>query len=278
MAAVFSSCSRIDSCDAARRDTDLTGISILTDPAPFGRYAFTESVKTILRAVKRGLRPPPHHHLQDNRYRGHFAVTRSLVEGLRKIGHPHNYNPSRRGELHENLIVLSGISTLRQGISLKRRGAVRYLLAGPNIICRPSDKGAILASREVDICITPSDWVSRFYEIDCPALQGRCRSWAAGVDTDYWKPIGQRDPKLFVLYRKNNEGVSFDLVPYAGEVEGLGCRVQCMDYGCYDHAGYLKLLQKASLIVGFVPHESQGIAWAEAWAADVPTLMMQGIN
>ena len=34
-------------------------------------------------------------------------------------------------------------------------------------------------------------------------------------------------------------------------------------------------LQKSKLLIGFSTGESQGIAWAEAWACDVPTLIIK---
>jgi hypothetical protein len=44
-------------------------------------------------------------------------------------------------------------------------------------------------------------------------------------------------------------------------------------YNQYLSEQYRELLLQSSLMVGFVRDENQGLAWAEAWAMDVPTLL-----
>ena len=49
--------------------------------------------------------------------------------------------------------------------------------------------------------------------------------------------------------------------------------MQVIKYGTFNQHQYLQMLQQSCLMLGFVVDESQGIAWAEAWSADVPTLL-----
>src|SRR5687768_15199999 len=66
-------------------------ITILTDPVPAGRRLFAERARQFARWARDRVFPPPPY--VDRRYRGHFAVTRSAVEGLAKIGVAATYNP-----------------------------------------------------------------------------------------------------------------------------------------------------------------------------------------
>lgn len=65
------------------------------------------------------------------------------------------------------------------------------------------------------------------------------------------------------------------VAPYADYLRGLGWNVQVIKYGTFTHIQYLQMLQNSCLMLGFVVCESQGIAWAEAWSCDVPTLILK---
>jgi len=126
----------------------------------------------------------------------------------------------------------------------------------------------------VDFCVTPADWVCRVYELDCPALKGRCVAWPAGVDTEYWCPDpGKREPRGVLIFDKRSKGSLGPVSDYLGVLKQRDYSVSVVEYGGYTHEEFLSSLRRASLMVGFSTSESQGIAWAEAWSADVPTLL-----
>ena len=62
-------------------------LSIVTDPMPIGKHKITEAIKSQLRKVRNLIKdlfnPGPSYLL--SKYRGHPAVTRSIIEGLQKI-------------------------------------------------------------------------------------------------------------------------------------------------------------------------------------------------
>jgi hypothetical protein len=248
-------------------------LTVLTDPIPVGRFRLKETLKRVGRPLKDLIRPRPAW-FRGLPYRGHPAVTRSLVEGLRKIGASANYNPTRESEVGEAVIVLSGIDALRQAIIWKREGRVARLLAGPNILVFPSEHAEVIAAPEVDYCVTPADWVCRVYELDCPALKGRCVAWPAGVDTQYWCPDPeQREPREVLILNKQANGPANPVAHYVPVLKRRNYSVSVVTHGSYTPEGFLLSLRRASLMVGFSPSESQGIAWAQAWSADVPTLL-----
>lgn len=246
-------------------------LTVLTDPVPYGTYFPIEILKHLFRMIKRRLYPLPHYMV--SKYRGHPAVTRSLVEGLAKIGADANYNPRSYKQIGETVLVLSGIPALKQAIQLKRKGYIKKLLAGPNMMELPSDFNGLAASPEIDRYVINSEWTKKMYEEDCPALEGRCVIWPAGVDTEYWKPSDNQVRETILIYEKQRKGPVGPIDPYINWLEMQGYKVELIKCGDYTLDEFLLALQRAQLMVGFVIDESQGLAWAEAWAADVPTLI-----
>lgn len=246
-------------------------LTILTDPVPTGRFLLPELSIRSLRSVRNLVKGRSW--WNSGFYRGHFAVTRSLVEGLRKLGLPFAYNPISAQEISDVVLVLSGVRALRQAILLKRKGKVRHIVAGPNIVVFPTEAGAILASREVDLVISPCDWSVDAYVEDIPGLRDRMWAWPAGVDTDYWRPDATTDRSQVLIYEKQAKGPVGPVEPYAEYLRLCGETVSIIRYGEYTHADYLRHLQRSKLMIGFVTDESQGLAWAEAWSCNVPTLI-----
>jgi len=235
------------------------------------RRALPITARALARRVRNLMHPPPPYF--STYYRGHFAVTRSLVEGLQKIGAPANYNPRSVRGVGPNVIVLSGLNTLAQAVELRRKGRIRRLLAGPNILEFPSDHPDLIGAAEVDVCITPAPPTARLYEKDLPRLAGRVRPWPAGVDTEYWSPHGERSDRTVLIFLKENKGPVGPIDPYVEFIERKGYHVEVIRYGSYLPADYREHLRRCAMMVGFVTEESQGIAWTEAWSTDVPTLL-----
>lgn len=252
-------------------------LTILTDPLPIERDFLPETARRIARVMKYILKERSF--ASHSRFRGHFAVTRSLVEGLEKIGADFNYNPTTLSQLADTVIVLAGVRTLRQAIRLKREGRIRKLFAGPNVVHFSSDFGSILASSGVDAAITPCDWVIENYVTDNPSLLGRIFAWPAGVDTAFWKPeAGIKRDRMLIFDKQPAAEDSERIQPFVDYLQDQGWTVDVLERQRgkvgYTQERYLQLLQHTCLMVGFTGgSESQGIAWAEAWAADVPTLL-----
>jgi hypothetical protein len=249
-------------------------VSIVTDPLLIGPYKITERLKKQVRKIRNVIRnvfkPLPSY--LKSEYRGHPAVTRSIVDGLKKNGINSNYNPRNIESLSQTVVVVSGISALKQMLKLKQQGYIKYLIAGPNMLNDPSAEKGILAAPEIDRFITHApvcNLITRFL----PALSLRCREWASGVDCSYWKPgvLEQRDQIL--IYNKQNVGATDSVQKYIAELLSRGYKVTVINYGSYLTEEYLNHLQNSLLMVGFSKSESQGIAWSEAWSCDVPTLI-----
>jgi len=201
-----------------------------------------------------------------------------LVEGLITIGASFNYNPQFTWQLADTVVVLAGYKSLEQAIKLKRHGYIKRLYAGPNVVVFSSDNDSLIASPFIDGVITPSNWVIDLYLEDNPSLKGRIFTWPAGVDTAYWRADPSRKRDSILIYEKQNKGIVGPIEPYLNYMRELGWAVNVVRYGSFTHDSYREMLRQSCLMVGFVVCESQGLAWAEAWSCDVPTLIWRNTS
>jgi hypothetical protein len=206
------------------------------------------------------------------KYGCHPDVTRSLVEGLQQLKADFNYNPQNLKDLGKTVIVLCGVKQLQQMIDFKKRGIIKNLLAGPNLAVVATEYNKILTNPEINICLTPSEWVKDIYELDCPEIRGRVKSWPAGVNTEYWNPCNKKkDPKNILFYNKRSEKNLFENCKEYCKKRGYN--IEVINYGFYKIEGYKEALERNSFVIHFVEQESQGICLAESWAMDVPTIV-----
>jgi len=251
-------------------------LTLLTSPLPIGKYYLSENSKKIYRKLRDLLNRPKYNY---GAYGGHYAVTRSICFGLDNLKIEYNYNPKNISDIYKNMVVLAGVDTLKQAIHLKESGLINKLIAGPNIITYASEYNEIIASEQIDLIITPSDWVSKLYIDDCINLRGRIASWPAGVDVNYWSPLlsSRISKKNILIYNKLHNNVLYsqlisDVTIY---LKSLDYNIIQINYGSFNHYHYLSLLRNSVLLVGFSLSESQGIAWAEAWSTNIPTFIFE---
>ena len=254
----------------------IAGFTILTDPIPYGSWRFGEVAKRFLRRIKYAFiqfsfNSPPF-------YRGHPAVTRSLIEGLNILKTAYNYNPRKIKDLYEIVLVLSGTSTLNQAIFLKKQGFIKKIIAGPNIVIFSSDFDNLIAADEIDYVITPSEIVSNLYLLDNPGLLGKIKSWPAGVNPYYWKPNESIQRNQILIYDEYFDKESKQSKVYLDFLVANKFDVHILNYGNFTQEEYRWQLNKSFLMIGFSKSESQGIAWTEAWACDVPTFICYNDN
>ncbi len=202
---------------------------------------------------------------------GHPGVTESLVKGLQKLNIPYdqnNYtNPS------SIVVVLADTVDLKRAIALKQHHRIKVLIAGPNLVVRSNDLNGLIGSPEIDAYMVPSEWTKIAYEEDLPTLEGRMRLWCAGIDEQYWKPVlGVEKNKVLVYWKTESE-------PFCEHVESIlktkGFTPLRVRYGKYTKEQFKSYLNQSMFAVFISRSESQGLALAEAWAMDVPTLAFE---
>jgi hypothetical protein len=211
---------------------------------------------------------------------GHYAVTRSLVAGLKAIGADYAYEPDLRLCTARAAIVLCQRTSLLAAIQWKRRGGCELLFAGPNIVDRPHQQDGVVLSSEIDGLIVASRKMQDIFEREEPSLRGRVRVWPAGVDANYWQRSGQGSRACVLIYNKRMPDHAARLAALIG-AHGYACKV--LNYGDkradkYRPSQFRALLDCAFACIFLSLDEPQGIAATEAWSMDVPTLSFVAEN
>lgn len=210
-----------------------------------------------------------------SRVGGPAVVRASLLRGLEHLGQPYRFNPLA-DQVTCRVGVLSSTNALRWAIQAKNEGQIKYLVAGPNLVVLPDEHDAILANPTIDLVVTPSRWVSRWYAKTAPQLASKLVEWAAGVDETYWNPNQEPDdrPLDLLVYMKIREPDNlFVLDQVVAELSDRGLSFKKLTYGTFQPEQYRRLLQNSRAVIYLTESESQGIALFEAWACDVPTLV-----
>ena len=245
----------------------LTVLTLPILPAPRRAY---QSLRGAVRSVVKPGVPIP----GPSRYPGHFALVRSVVEGLRSIHADFNFNPRRFGEL-ARIVYAPANEALRQAMSLKRRGIVDYVVAGPVNALFADESDGVLLAPEVDLVIVPSEWTVDFYQ-GFPALVSKSRVCPCGVDAGVWKPAGGTKERTAVVYWKSGDE------RFCEAVEGIvrRCGLEPLrlesrhgEHGLFKPAAYRDALERSVVGVFLSTFETQGIALAEAWSMDVPAVV-----
>lgn len=205
-------------------------------------------------------------------YSGHFAVTRSLIEGLQKTGTQYVYNPKQVSKLTDHVHVLGGVNTLKYAIRLKKQGKIRRLTAGPNIVVLSSDFKGLVGAKEIDLYLVNSEWTKNAYLIDNSKLEGKINFFPSGINPEFWKIKKNKNKQLRVaFYKKRAEPILYqECLLIAKQHNAV---VTEIIYGTYDLEDLKSVLANVDFVIYFVEQESQGIALAEIWATDTPTIV-----
>ena len=252
-------------------------LTVLTTPIPGDRVRLTRNVRRhVRRLVKPGVPLPG-----GSPYPGHFALVRSVVEGLRAIRADFNFNPGRLSEL-ARVVYAPANEALRQAADLKRRGRIDYLVAGPVNALFADEADGVLQLPEIDRVIVAHEWACDFFR-ETPALLEKAVACPCGVDADVWKPTDGTDrQRIALVYWKSGDEAFCDQVEQIVRACGLEPRrVRSMhgEHAIFSAADYRQLLDQSTISIFLSTFETQGLALVEAWSMDVPTLVWdpQGI-
>ena len=205
-------------------------------------------------------------------YPGHYAVVRSLVEGLRAIDADFNFNPRRTADL-ARVVYAPENASLRQAAALKRRGRIDYLVAGPVNALFPDEADRVLQLPEIDRLIVASEWVHGLYG-ETPKLLEKSVACPCGIDARYWHRSGQPRMKTALVYWKNGDEAFCEQVERIVRACGLEprrLRAAAGEHALFGPDEYRHLLDESQLAVFLSAFETQGLALVEAWSMDVPT-------
>lgn len=201
------------------------------------------------------------------RYGGPEAVLGSLIRGFDKLKVDYQLNP-QVNEISDIVCVLSGVKALKWAIEAKKKGKIKKIIAGPNIVITPEDASGILLDEAIDLVIVPSQWVKDFYTSFKPGFDKKIRVWAAGVEIP---PQSKEKRERCLIYKKNVDKELFSFVVKYLKSKNIDYKI--IKYGKYKKEKYFEVLKKVKFAIFLSQSESQGLALQEAWIRNVPTLV-----
>jgi hypothetical protein len=148
------------------------------------------------------------------------------------------------------------------------------VLAGIGLMTHPSEWPTLFEDYPVSLYLQHSAWTRDVY---APYFGDRCCLWAAGIDTERWRPGAERQKQYdFVIYDKlrwnRDDRVRSLLAPIRRELMRRKLSFVELKYGEYTEERYEDILRRCRAMIFLCEHESQGIAYQECLSAGVPIL------
>ena len=194
----------------------------------------------------------------------------NLCVGLDRLGITYQVNKPFEEIEADDLVGVLGIG---------RRCLYGYdrpnpIVAGIGLMTHPSEWPDLCDEYPIVTYLQHSEWAADVYR---PYFGERCAVWPVGIDTRYWQPNPEIDKQVDILiYDKiqwdRERHVSELLVPLKIALQQRGLSFAEIHYGAYDPETYRSLLRTTRAMVFLSQHESQGLAYQECLATDVPVL------
>jgi glycosyltransferase involved in cell wall biosynthesis len=147
-------------------------------------------------------------------------------------------------------------------------------LLGPSLFSHPKEAPSLMDDERYKRYIVTCEWMKELFQ---PYYGDKLVMWHAGIDTQKWEDTRGQDKKIDVLiYDKirwnRNQFVPDLLTPITEYLEGKGLRHHTIRYGHYEYHGYKNLLRESKSMIFLCEHETQGMAYQETLASNVPIL------
>jgi hypothetical protein len=194
-----------------------------------------------------------------------------LKKALEKIGRRVHVNATSLARRNPRFPVgMVGYPHILDGWSLPNPA-----LLGPGLIDHPNVLPDLMKDPRFKLYVVTSDWYgamfAKVYGDDLLA------PWHAGIDLEAWPDLSGRPKDVDVLlYDKirwrRDELEPGLLAPMQRLLAERGLRYETVRYGKYDLAEYRSLLARSRSMFFLCEHETQGLAYQEAMASNLPIL------
>lgn len=201
---------------------------------------------------------------------GFYAWYSLLVRALRENGY----------RVHENDYVLARanpsypIGLIGTPICIPKWDLPNPAILGPSMYDHPSLNPILMEDRRFKYYLLTCQWLK---DVFVKFYGEKCKLWYAGIPTEEWPDMKIYQKFIDVLiYDKirweKNAMTPLLLDPIKAYLDKKGLSYFVLPYGNITHATYKDLLSKSKVMVFLCEHETQGIAYQEALASNVPVL------
>jgi hypothetical protein len=222
-------------------------------------------VRRFLRKAVASLRPKMQH------ITGFEMAFTLLAKALRRSGYNVHVNEHRLALRNPEFPVgICGYTQILEGWNLPNPA-----ILGPGLLDHPKQQPGLMSDPRFRSYIVTCDWMrDMFATVYDPAVLD---PWFGGIDLSEWSSLRDRTKVTDVLIYDKIRWNRTTLVPQfrdrlLDEIARRGLRYEILRYGAYTLGEYRALLERSRLMLFLCEHETQGIAYQEALASDVPVL------
>jgi glycosyltransferase involved in cell wall biosynthesis len=147
-------------------------------------------------------------------------------------------------------------------------------ILGPSLYDHPLLAPQLMQDTRFRKYLVLAPWM---YDMFRPVYGDACVRWHAGIDTEVWRDTGSCGKDIdFLIYDKirwNHDQLAGELLhPIEHHLRRRGLRIHTVRYKLHDHLTYRQLLQRSRAMIFLCEHETQGLAYQEALASNIPIL------
>lgn len=222
------------------------------------------------RYVKRLIRPLYHAFTRRQKVTGFLVWYRLLAQALRQAGYDVRENDYRYARRNPDYPVgVAGYPCVLDDWNLPNPAVL-----GPGLFDHPGQRPHLMEDPRFRSYIVTCDWMRRLFE---PAYGDCCVDWFAGIDTDRWADTREEAKDIdFLIYDKirwDRERLESEMVnPLLETLNRRGLTHETIRYKFYDYPQYQALLKRSRAMIFLCEHETQGFAYQECLASNVPIL------
>lgn len=222
------------------------------------------------RYVKRLVRPLYHRFSSKQKVSGFLVWFQLLVKALRAQGYRVHVNDYALAHKHPTYPVgLVGYPHILDHWTLPNPAII-----GPGFFDHPKQAPMLMNDPRFRYYIVTCAWMEQLFK---PFYGKQCVQWHAGMDVAVWSDTRMQPKTIDVLVydkiRWNRDTYEPHLLaPILQALAARGLRHRTVRYGHYDHETYKRLLAQSRSMVFLCEHETQGMAYQEALASNVPVL------
>jgi hypothetical protein len=229
---------------------------IIITKSPDSNFFSLENYKKVLKFIL-------------NKQRGPSSVTASLIRGLKEINFDFKLNPTIN-QIQENdtLFINESVEALSWCLNSKKNYKI---IAGPNLVVMPNDYNSIICNEKIDIILEPSKWVKNLITSIKPELSPKIKIWAAGVSIPQ---NNKKEKKYYLIYFKKTDDKKL-IKKIKNEFKKNKINYKIIIYGKFNQQKYFKKLEESFGLIYIAKTESQCLALQEAWARNVPTMVLE---
>lgn len=223
------------------------------------------------RYLKRLLRPIYHKFSKGPKVSGFLVWFQLLQKALKQEGYKVAVNDYRLAFSNPTYPVgLVGYPHLLDGWSLPNPAVL-----GPSLLDHPAIDPTLMEDTRYKKYLVTCDWM---YDVFAPVYGAeQVGMWHAGIDTDDWQDTRFNAKNIDVLiydkirWARDHYEPNL-LTPITNYLTEKGLTYEIVRYGNYNHESYREQLKASRSMIFLCEHETQGMAYQEALASNVPIL------